>query len=141
MRFKFEILIFGQQMRMDINDFEFIYLPIMNEFLLMICLIQVVNEIHHNKSFIYGHIHLYRWIIMTLNFKFQAQALRSCTSYPPFFLVFVCCHCPTLHVISLVCTYCHHSPFCIFLVICAYCHCPPFCVFLGLRFDAIEGCS
>jgi hypothetical protein len=32
MTFKFEILIFGQQMRMDINHCEFIYFPIMNEF-------------------------------------------------------------------------------------------------------------
>jgi hypothetical protein len=32
MTFKFEILIFGQQMKMDINHFEFIYLPIMDEF-------------------------------------------------------------------------------------------------------------
>jgi hypothetical protein len=31
MTFKFEILILGQQMRMDINNFEFIYLPIMDE--------------------------------------------------------------------------------------------------------------
>jgi hypothetical protein len=32
MTFKFEILIFGQQMKIDINDFELIYLPIMDEF-------------------------------------------------------------------------------------------------------------
>jgi hypothetical protein len=32
MTFKYEILIFGQQMKMDINHFEFIYLPIMDEF-------------------------------------------------------------------------------------------------------------
>jgi hypothetical protein len=32
MTFKFEILIFGQQMKMDINDLKFIYLPIMDEF-------------------------------------------------------------------------------------------------------------
>jgi hypothetical protein len=31
MTFKFEILIFGQQMKMDINNFEFIHLPIMDE--------------------------------------------------------------------------------------------------------------
>jgi hypothetical protein len=32
MTFKFEILIFEQQMGMDINNIEFIYLPIMDEF-------------------------------------------------------------------------------------------------------------
>jgi len=32
MAFKFEILIFGQQMKMDINNYLFIYLPIMDEF-------------------------------------------------------------------------------------------------------------
>ncbi len=34
----------------------------------------------HMKSFIYGHIHPYRWIKITLNFKFQAQSfkLRVC---------------------------------------------------------------
>jgi len=32
MTFKFEILIFGQQMRMDVNNFEFIYLLMMDEF-------------------------------------------------------------------------------------------------------------
>jgi len=32
MAFKFEILIFGQQMEMDINNFELIYLLIMDEF-------------------------------------------------------------------------------------------------------------
>ncbi len=32
MAFKFEILIFKQQMRMDINNFEFIYFPIIDEF-------------------------------------------------------------------------------------------------------------
>jgi hypothetical protein len=32
MTFKFEILILGQQMKMDINNFEFIYLPMMDEF-------------------------------------------------------------------------------------------------------------
>jgi hypothetical protein len=32
MTFKFEILIFGQEMRMDINKFEFFNLPIMDEF-------------------------------------------------------------------------------------------------------------
>jgi hypothetical protein len=37
---------FGQPM--DINNFEFIYFPIMNEFFsnLFIYLIQVINEIH-----------------------------------------------------------------------------------------------
>jgi hypothetical protein len=32
MTFKFEIVILGQQMKMDINHFEFIYLPMMDEF-------------------------------------------------------------------------------------------------------------
>jgi len=27
----------------------------------------------HMKSFIYGHIHFFRWIKITLNFKLQAQ--------------------------------------------------------------------
>ncbi len=34
-----EILIFGQQMRIDVNNFEFIYLPIMDEFYPMIYLL------------------------------------------------------------------------------------------------------
>jgi hypothetical protein len=34
------------------------------------------------KSFIYGHIHPYKQIKITLNFKFQAQASSSCTSHP-----------------------------------------------------------
>jgi hypothetical protein len=38
MTFKFEILILGQQMKMDTNNFEFIYLPIMDEFHPMIYL-------------------------------------------------------------------------------------------------------
>jgi hypothetical protein len=38
MAFKFEILIFGQQIRMDINNFEFIYLLIMDGFYPMIYL-------------------------------------------------------------------------------------------------------
>ncbi len=38
MTFKFEILIFGQKMRMDIKYFEFIYLLIMDEFHPMIYL-------------------------------------------------------------------------------------------------------
>jgi hypothetical protein len=40
MAFKFEISILGQQMKMDINYFLFIYFPIMDEFHPMI------NEIH-----------------------------------------------------------------------------------------------
>ncbi len=32
MTFKFEILIFEQKMKMYISNFEFIYLPIMDEF-------------------------------------------------------------------------------------------------------------
>jgi hypothetical protein len=38
MTFKFEILIFGEQMKMDINNLKFIYLPIMDEFHPMIYL-------------------------------------------------------------------------------------------------------
>ncbi len=38
MKFKFKILILGQQMGMDINNFEFIYVPIMDEFHPMIYL-------------------------------------------------------------------------------------------------------
>jgi hypothetical protein len=50
MTFKLEILIFGQQMRMDINNFEFIYLLIMDDFHLMIYyLIKIINEIHPAK--------------------------------------------------------------------------------------------
>jgi hypothetical protein len=30
----------------------------------------------HMKSFIYGHIHPYRWIKITLNFKFQVQSFN-----------------------------------------------------------------
>jgi hypothetical protein len=30
----------------------------------------------HMKSFIYGHIHPYRWIKITLNFKFQPQSSK-----------------------------------------------------------------
>jgi hypothetical protein len=39
-------IIFGQQIRMDINKFEFIYLPIMDELHPMIYLTQIINEIH-----------------------------------------------------------------------------------------------
>ncbi len=46
MTFKFEILIFRQQMKMDINIFEFIYLLIMDKFHPMnYLLIQITNEI------------------------------------------------------------------------------------------------
>jgi hypothetical protein len=38
MTFKFEILIFEQKMRMDVNILKFIYLPIMDEFHPMIYL-------------------------------------------------------------------------------------------------------
>jgi hypothetical protein len=43
MIFKFEILILGQQMKMDMNNFLFIYLPIMDEFDPMI---DLFNPIH-----------------------------------------------------------------------------------------------
>jgi hypothetical protein len=38
MTLKFEILMFGQQMKMDKNKFEFFFLPIMDEFHPMIYL-------------------------------------------------------------------------------------------------------
>jgi hypothetical protein len=44
MTFKFEILLLGQQMRMDIIGFEFIYLPNMDEFHPMIYLINLNNK-------------------------------------------------------------------------------------------------
>ncbi len=54
MTFKFEISILGQQMKMDINNFEFIYLSIMDAFhsmiYLFIYLIQIINEIHPFKN-------------------------------------------------------------------------------------------
>ncbi len=47
MTFKCEILIFGQQMKMDINNFEFIIFQLwMNFIQLFIYLIQIMNEIH-----------------------------------------------------------------------------------------------
>jgi len=61
MTFKFEILIFGQQMRMDINIFDCIYLPIMDEFHSMfIYLIKIINEIHPCKI----DIHLWTYSSM-----------------------------------------------------------------------------
>jgi len=36
----------------------------------------------HMKSFVYEHIHLCRWIKITLSFEFQAQALHSRISHP-----------------------------------------------------------
>jgi hypothetical protein len=51
MTFKFEILIFGQQMKMDINNFEFIIFQLwMNFIQLFIYLIQIINEIHPCKN-------------------------------------------------------------------------------------------
>jgi len=76
MTFKFEILIFGKKMRMDVNNFEFIYLLIMDEFHPMIYLIEIINKIHP-----YEIIHPCRWIKITLNFKFQAQASCSCRNH------------------------------------------------------------
>ncbi len=35
----------------------------------------------HMKSFIYEHIHPYKWSKLTLRFKLQAQALHSCTNH------------------------------------------------------------
>ncbi len=47
MTFKFEILIFGQQMKMDIYYFKFIYILIMDEFYPMIYLF---NSTHKENS-------------------------------------------------------------------------------------------
>jgi len=58
MTFKFEISILGQQMKININTFKFIYLPIIDEFHLIIYLIQLINEIHPCKN----DIHLYEII-------------------------------------------------------------------------------
>jgi hypothetical protein len=44
MTLKFEILILEQQMRMDINNFEFIYLPVMDEFHPMIYLFNLNHK-------------------------------------------------------------------------------------------------
>jgi hypothetical protein len=99
MTFKFEILIFGQQMKMNINKYLFIYFIIMDEFHQMIYLFIyfiIMDEFHqmiylfnptqmkfiHMNSFIYGHIHPCRWIKITLNFNLQVHALCSCTSHP-----------------------------------------------------------
>ncbi len=50
MTFKFEMSIFGEQMKMDINYFKFIYLIIMDEFHSMIYLFNPIhNEIHPYK--------------------------------------------------------------------------------------------
>jgi asparagine N-glycosylation enzyme membrane subunit Stt3 len=54
MAFKFEILIFGQQIKMDIHNFEFIYFPTMDEFYLFY-LIQITNEIHPCKNDIHAY--------------------------------------------------------------------------------------
>jgi len=70
MTFKFGILIFGQQMRMDINNFEFIYLPIMDEFHRMIYLFnQIINEIHPYKNDIHPYeiIHLWTYSSMQVD--------------------------------------------------------------------------
>jgi hypothetical protein len=56
MTLKFEILILGQQMRMDINKFEFINLPIMDEFHpIFFSKIQIINEIHLCKNNIHPY--------------------------------------------------------------------------------------
>jgi hypothetical protein len=59
MTLKLEILIFGQQMMMHINDFESIYLLIMDEFHLIIYIIQIINDIHS-----YEIIHLWTYSSM-----------------------------------------------------------------------------
>jgi hypothetical protein len=62
MTFKFEILILGQQMRMDINNFEFIYLLIMDEF-------HLIHEIHPCKNDIHPYeiIHLWTYSSMEVD--------------------------------------------------------------------------
>jgi hypothetical protein len=49
MAFSFEILTFGQQMKMDINNFEFIYLSIMDEFHPMIYLFNPNINVNHSS--------------------------------------------------------------------------------------------
>jgi hypothetical protein len=65
-------------MKMDINHYECIYLPIMDEFHPMIIyLIQIINSIHpYEIIHLYGHIPPCRSIKTTLNFKFQAQSSK-----------------------------------------------------------------
>ncbi len=61
----------------------FIFQSWMNFIQWFIHLIQIINETHLAKmTLIYGHIHPCKWIKITLNFKFQAQASCSCTSHP-----------------------------------------------------------
>jgi hypothetical protein len=73
MVFRFAISILGQQIGMHINQFEFIFLSIMDEFHpINYYLIQIINEIHPcKKTFIHGHIHPYRWIKITLSSKLK----------------------------------------------------------------------
>jgi hypothetical protein len=93
-----EILIFGQQMRMYINELELIYFPVMDEFHPMNYLFNLNHKWNlsmafiHMKSFIYAHIHPCRWINITLNFKVQAQASHSCTNHPPHCQYYDCYH-------------------------------------------------
>jgi hypothetical protein len=44
MTFKFEILIFGLQMKMDVNHFKLIYFPIVDEFHPMIYLLNPTHR-------------------------------------------------------------------------------------------------
>jgi hypothetical protein len=61
MTFKFEILILGQQMKMDINNYLFIYFTTMDEFHPMIYLIQFINEIHPCKNDIHPYEIIHLW--------------------------------------------------------------------------------
>jgi len=61
MRFKFEILILGQKMKMNINNFKIIYLTIMDEFLTMIYLFNLINEIHPCKNDIHPYEIIHLW--------------------------------------------------------------------------------
>jgi hypothetical protein len=63
MAFKFEILILGQEIKMDINKILFIYLPIMDEYHPMIYLI---NPIHKWNSSMQSDIHSYEIIHLSL---------------------------------------------------------------------------
>ncbi len=85
MTFKFEILILGQQMRMDINNFEFIYFWIMDEFHPMIYLFNLNHKwnssIEKWHSIIWNHssmdifIHVGAWKShLTLNSKLKFYA-------------------------------------------------------------------
>ncbi len=64
MTFKFETSILGQQMKININNFQFIYLSIMDAFHSMIYLLnQIINEIHPFKNDIHPCEIIHLWDI------------------------------------------------------------------------------